>query len=293
MDAKEKLKQLIKIKGPVIPSDVYTELGMNLLMTSATMAEMVSNNTLKISSVKIGSSPFYFLPGQEEMLQRFSKHLHEKAGKAYELLKNKKVLKDSALEPVVRVALREIKDFAVPLKVNYENKSEIFWKWYLLPNQDAQEIIRKELKIKDAKKDETASQKETLFEQPKPKKEKQAIKKTETEPIKKQLPEKPKRLFGNIYDYFNKNNISITNKEINKRMTAGDLIVDVPTPVGKVTYFCRVKDKKTINDSDLASAFVQGQQEKLPVLFITSGKLTKKAKQMLNKEFKGINIKQL
>lgn len=310
MDNKDRLKQLINIKGPVIPSDVYSELGLNILMTSATMAELVSNNILKISAVKIGSSPLYYLPGQENMLQQFSKHLHEKAKKAYDILKNKKILKDSDLEPVIRVALREIKDFAIPLKVNYENKSEIFWKWYLLPNEDAQSSIKKHLKLGDEKKEiKIPSKKENLMKKQEIKKEETIIKKTDikkqkpfinqttpfkkTETIKKSVSEKSKALFDNLYDYFNKNNIFIVRKEINKRKTSGDFIVEVPTPVGKLTYFCRVKDKKSINDSELASAFVQGQQNKLPVLFITSGRLTKKAKEMLNKEFKGMNLKQL
>ena len=172
MDNKDRLKQLINIKGPVIPSDVYSELGLNILMTSATMAELVSNNILKISAVKIGSSPLYYLPGQENMLQQFSKHLHEKAKKAYDILKNKKILKDSDLEPVIRVALREIKDFAIPLKVNYENKSEIFWKWYLLPNEDAQSSIKKHLKLGDEKKEiKIPSKKENLMKKQEIKKE--------------------------------------------------------------------------------------------------------------------------
>ena len=280
MDNKEKLKQLVKIKGPIIPSNVYSELGSNILMTSALIAEMVSNNILKVSSVKIGGSPLYYLPGQEERLQEFSKYFHEKEKKAYELLKEKKILRDITLEPVTRVALREIKDFAVPLKVNYKDKSEIFWRWYLLPSKEAEKTIEKEIKVKEPKKEIKIEKQQKI---------KKAEKSTE---VKKNQIEKTNR-FDKLYEYFNKNKISIINKEINKRKTGGDLIIEVPSPVGRIKYFCRVKDKKRINDSDLASAFVQGQQNKLPVLYITSGQLTKKAKEMLSKEFKGMNIKQL
>ncbi len=285
MDNREKLRQIIAIKGPVVPSDVYSEIGSNILMTSAFMAEMVSNKILKISSLKIGSSPLYYLSGQEEKLQNFSKYLHEKEKKAYELLKEKKVLKDSVIEPVIRVALREIKDFAVPLKVNYKDKSEVFWKWYLLPKEDAEKTIKKEIGIKDIKEEDVKSVKE----EERQKELKTHIKK---EPLKTQ-PKKTTPVFDKIYDYFNKNKISIISKEINKKGSGGDLIIEVPSPVGNIKYFCRVKGKKKINDSDLASAFVQGQQNKLPVLYVTSGQLTKKAKEMLNKEFKGMNLKQI
>jgi len=287
MDNQDKLKQIISIKGPVIPSDVYSQIGVDLLMASALMAEMVSKGILKISSVKIGGSPLYYLPGQEEKLQGFSKHLHEKEKRAYELLKEKNVLRDSVLEPVVRVALRAIKDFAVPLRVNYKDKSEIFWRWYLLPNEEAEKTIEKSLGVKDTK-DVKEAKKEKIEEKQK------ELKKTEIKREPKKIKdEKVTFIFDKVYDYFDKNKISIINKEINKRKTGGDLIVEVPSPVGNIKYFCRVKGKKKINDSDLASAFVQGQQNKLPVLYIISGQLTKKAKEMLNKEFKGMNIKQL
>jgi len=285
MDNQDKLKQIISIKGPVIPSDVHSQIGSDLLMASALMAEMVSKGTLKISSVKIGSSPLYYLPGQEEKLQGFSKYIHEKEKKAYELLKEKNVLRDSVLEPVVRVALRAIKDFAVPLRVNYKDKSEIFWRWYLLPNEEAEKIIEKSLGVKDTKGVKEVKKEKTEEKQ-------KELKKTEIKREPKKI-EKTTFIFDKLYEYFNKNKISIISKEINKRKTGGDLIVEVPSPVGNIKYFCRVNDKKKTNDSDLASAFVQGQQNKLPVLYITSGQLTKKAKEMLNKEFKGMNIKQL
>ena len=72
-----------------------------------------------------------------------------------------------------------------------------------------------------------------------------------------------------------------------------DLIISVPSGVGNIEYFCKAKNKKRINHADLSSAFVQGQLKKLPVLFITTGSLTKKAKEMLGNEFKNIKINKL
>ena len=40
------------------------------------------------------------------------------------------------------VALRNIKDFAFKLEVSVDNKSEIFWKWYLIDNNEAEKIIK-------------------------------------------------------------------------------------------------------------------------------------------------------
>ena len=40
-------------------------------------------------------------------------------------------------------------------------------------------------------------------------------------------------------------------------------------------------------------AFVQAQLSKLPALFLSTGSLSKKAKEMLGKEFKGMVVKQI
>ena len=53
------------------------------------------------------------------------------------------------------------------------------------------------------------------------------------------------------------------------------------------------EDKKLLNDKDLAMASIQGQAKKLPVLFLTKGQLTKKASEMLLKEFKSIKIRKI
>ena len=44
------------------------------------------------------------------------------------------------------------------------------------------------------------------------------------------------------------------------------------------------------NDKDLSSFYVDGQMKKLPILYITTGELTKKAKEKLEKEFTTISV---
>ncbi len=60
----------------------------------------------------------------------------------------------------------------------------------------------------------------------------------------------------------------------------------VPSKVGMMEFFGKVKKKKRINEGDLSSAYITGQGKKLPVLFITNGKSTKKALAMIDKDFK-------
>jgi len=309
MDSKEKVIQTIRIRGPVIPAQIAKVIGTDILMASATLSELVSNNVLKISHVKFGSTPLYYLPGQESKLQDFAKNLHEKEKKTYDLLMQKKVLRDKTSEPIVRVALRNIKDFAVPLQVKINDNIEIFWKWYLTTNEEAAGVIKimvKDDKPKEPKKEiKPAQETITRKEQEKPKEEQKQIKREE---LKKVVPEKEvkkeeKKIFVDktaedkflteIKRFFEKSNINLIEEKIVKKNSDLDLVIEVPSAVGSLIYYCKAKSKKRISDSDLSSAFVQGQLKKLPILFLTKGELTKKAKDMLPKEFKNIKIKKI
>jgi len=304
MENSEKIIPLIKLRGPVLPSDISKILGRDLLLTSAMLSELVKNNELKISYLKIGGSPLYYIKGQEYKLQHFSEKLHEKEKKAYDLLKQSKVLRDNELEPVIRVALRQIKDFAVPLQVNYHNNPEIFWKWFLVPNNEAEVLIRQKLNIPSLKEQKTSRssteqklQKQDTLPQTE---EKSLAEERKEESKKEQKKQEPKKFidssdnfYNQIKRFFDKNNIRIIGEEIKKKRTDIEYIIEIPTTVGSVGFFCKAKNKKLINDKDLAMASIQGQAKKLPVLFLTKGQLTKKASEMLLKEFKDIKIKRI
>ena len=119
-ELKEKIISIIKTRGPSLPAHISSQIGMSILFTSAFLSELLSEKKLKISDMKVGSSPLYFIPGQENMLENFSSSLKSKEKDAFMLLKDKKFLKDSAQEPAIRVALRAIKDFAIPIQKNNE-----------------------------------------------------------------------------------------------------------------------------------------------------------------------------
>jgi len=272
-DNKEKILSFIREKGPVLPVEVAKHIDSNILMASAHLSELSSNGKVRISNVKIGGSPLYYTPGQESQLQRFADNLHEKEKMAYDLLFQKKVLRDRGVEPVIRVALRAIKDYAVPLQVNFKGSSEIFWRWYLLTNEESEKLIRPFFKKKPV--------------------EKEVGKKIE-KPLEKRKPIKKEKIDRSAFldlisGYFNKNKINVLSKEV-IRISEIDFIVQVPSAVGNLEYYCKAKNKKKITDSDLASAFVQGQLRKLPVLFLIDGELTKRAREMLQKDFKGMGV---
>ena len=71
------------------------------------------------------------------------------------------------------------------------------------------------------------------------------------------------------------------------------MIIRIPSAVGKLKYYVKARNKKLSNDKDLSSAYVQGLTKNLPVLFVYTGKLTKKAESMLDNEFKHITLKKI
>src|SRR5437870_98510 len=110
MDARERIKLFLEAKGPSLPYAVGKEMGVNVTFASAYLAEMSDRGIVRISNLKVGGgSPVYYLPGQEAQLQTYANNLGEKQKKAYDMLKEKLVLQDKAIEPVMRAAIRDIK----------------------------------------------------------------------------------------------------------------------------------------------------------------------------------------
>ena len=96
-----------------------------------------------------------------------------------------------------------------------------------------------------------------------------------------------------IRSYLQSKNIEITNEEIIRSSSEIDFKVKIPTTIGSMEYYCKAKRKKNCNDGDLSTAYVKGISMNLPVLFITTGRVTKKAKEMIKKEFKGLILKEI
>ena len=102
----------------------------------------------------------YYLPGQEAMLEKFAVNLNEKEKRAFDLLSEQKILKDTEQTPLMRVTLREIKDFAVPIYVTYNDSKEMFWKWHTASDADVEKLIKTKLDIKEEPKVEPEIQKQ-------------------------------------------------------------------------------------------------------------------------------------
>lgn len=141
MDFQDKILAMART-APLTPTIVAKAVGKDSLIASAMLSSIVGKGLLKISHVKVGSTPLYYDPVHEDQLQNYASYLNEKDRRVYDVLKEKKVLRESALDPLSRVCVKNIKDFARPLEVSFGGNKEIFWKWYMLPDFEAEPIIR-------------------------------------------------------------------------------------------------------------------------------------------------------
>lgn len=298
METRDKILEIVKVKGPVLPVQISKEIGSNILMASAHLAELTASSKLKISTIKVGGSPLYYLPGQEVMLQKYTTNMNDKEKKAFDLLNQNKILRDAEQEPVIRVALREIKDFAIPLNVNYNNKREIFWKWYLTSNEEVEQLIKSKLEIEKPieKIDEKATEKiqQEIKEQQKiEEKPIRQIKEKTKEPKKYKPRDKEDTFLNSITKFFEKNKINVISSEVIKKNSEIDFIIEIPSVVGNLQYYCKAKNKKRISDSDLSNAYVKGLLKKMPVLVLSPGDLSEKAQYMISKELNNLTFKKI
>ena len=81
-DIKKKIIFIFKQRGPSLPVHIARGTGLSMLFASAFLSELLSERKIKMSHMKVGNSPIYFLPGQETYLENFAHHLNNKEKEA-------------------------------------------------------------------------------------------------------------------------------------------------------------------------------------------------------------------
>jgi hypothetical protein len=321
MDYRDKILAVVRLR-PVVPMVIAKNLGVNSIIASAMLSEMVSKKILRLTSLKIGSSPLYYVPENEKQLEDYASKLDDKSFQAYELLKSKGVLRESTQSPLVRVCLKKIKDFAKPLEVSFNGGDEIFYKYFLMSDEDAKaqisdiinppkptpptkeavkEVVKEvtqEVEVVKEKEVNTVIKESDVKERPQSNTEPKKV----TAKIDTDAPDVQKELASPLHaqqitdlflkdliTYFQQQNIRVFTHDLKRKNAEVHLEIGIPTSLGQLRYFCLAKNKKRVADSDLSTTFVQAQIKKLPGLFLSRGELTKKAKELL-KDLKGLTV---
>ena len=374
----DKILNFLKVTGPTLPTKVAKNINTDILLASAHLSDLSSQGKVKISKLKIGGSPLYFLPGQDSPLYDFaSGNINSKDLLVLDQLKEKNILRESNLELIQRVGLRNLPDFAVPLNVRVSDKIELFWKWHLSSNDDANQMIGAMLTgvketvpleevpeieekvveqieeveesneeaveveqevpeeqevesevVKETKQEQEASSKEEakpieeeelkekeeekpvteskdsessddpaeVKEEVKIKEEKQKKlteekksseeKKPFLQKVKDKITRKKKKVVVDdfspqVQSFFETLRIMIENKDIIRKNSEINYFVKVPSAVGHIIYFCKAKSKSKCDEKDLSTAYMEAQVKKLPLLFLYTNEITKKAEEML------------
>lgn len=291
---RDQILEIVRKEGPVLPSQISQKVVSNILFTSAMLSDLVRQNQVKISKAKIGSSPVYYVKGQEYKLQMLYKYLGEKPRKVYDIIKEKKILRDKALEPWQRVAVREIQDFATMLTVNYQGIQETFWKWYQTPDEEAKQkiltLLKQEMPQKEIKPEPQKEEKKTEKKDERPPKEEKQVKPKEE---KKIIKKKDEHFFEKIKEYFEQNKIKILQEKILRKGTEFEFLIEIPSAVGRLRYYVVAKNKKRVNDAELSLAYSKGEREKMPTMFLSTGELTKKSQKYLDTHLRGLVFKKV
>jgi len=264
-----KVLSFLENNGPSVPVSISQGIGRDSFFVGAILSELIQSKRVKLSNAKIGGSKVYYLPCQEERLSVLYKYLPDAEKKAYDLLKEKNIIKSSETTPVMRVALANIVDFSVPIKINGEDS----WKWYLY-KEEAPKLELPKIEIQQTVTPKIETQ--------------QTVPKLQIPQLKiTQKKSKEDTFSKQIEDFFISNKIRIQSKEIVRKNTESNFVITLATQMGPMEMFVCAKNKKKITDQDIMLAHQKGQNKKLPTLFITTGEQSKKAKEYLEKNLKG------
>ena len=271
LQIKDRIFSFIKLRGPSLPIHVSKDLGITTLFSSAFLSELVSDKRIKISNMRVGSSPIYFLDGQESALEKFSQYLKSREKDAFQLLKEKGFLKDSDQQPAIRVALREIKDFALPLR----NKEEIFWRYFLVPESEFKpeevKLIKAVIKPIEEKPVIIEAKKEEIKEL-----KKEKTKRKERKTIKKKASGKGDKFLSNIKEFLSQNSIELVDIE-----SFGKKEIVLKVRDNEVEKILVAYDKNKIGENDIINASKRASGFGLPYIVLGLGEPLKKLENLI------------
>ncbi len=287
-EVKNKIISFLENNGPSLPAAIARHIQTDMIFASAFLSELYSEKRLKITKMKVGSSPVYYLSGQEEKLQSFAhEFLKSKEKDAFERLKEKKILKDSEQEPAIRVALRAITDFAFPK----EREGIIYWKYFLenetpLPENPKEQEREKQVQedsTEDKNKSESPSQKKEETEEKdkikeeskeKTEKKKNSPKKKKTK--KKSTSTKDEKFFNNVKEY-----LKSQNREIEDiiNFNKNELILKIKE--NEEEKIVIAFNKKRVTEADITKVYKKISEFGLEYYILSLGEPAKKTENLI------------
>lgn len=249
----------LRQRGPSLPIHIANDVKISALFASAFLSELLSEKQIILSHMKVGNSPLYLLPGQEYMLEKFAEHLKSKEKDAFMLLRDKKILKDIDQHPAIRVALRSIRDFAIPFKQN----NEIYWRYLTVPEVEVP---------KQPEKEKPSEKGLDIFS-----KEERQIVKAKKKSVKRKPTKKKNDIFFNkVKEFLSRQTIVITEVE---SLAKNELILKIKSKGRESLLFAY--NKKRISETDIIKAGKKAKEINLPYVLLSKGGPLKKVENLL------------
>ncbi len=291
-----KVVEIIQRRGPILPIEVSKELGVETFLASAILSTLINKGYVKISHRKVGSSPLYYISGQEQRVRSMLyPELNELEKKALNRLKELKVAFRDDLYPQERVLLSDLKDFVDYLQIKHDDKEVYCWRHYSVSDEEFNNILKEKFNVPNEE-----SKPEVVKEVPA--EEKQEIKEIKLEPkveteLKVEAPKetpKPKtkkprkavakgELEKKAVEYFQEKGAKVLHEEIGR--SESNFIISFETPVGAQKFFVKVKNKKSVSEGDMSKLYVEANIKKLPAVLITPASPNKKIMDYISKNF--------
>jgi len=186
------------------------------------------------------------------------------------ILKDNRFLKDSEQEPAIRVALREIKDFAVPLNMDGEN----YWRYFTAKEEDLK-------KVSEVKIHEKEEEKKKIEAKEYPKEVQEKIPRKETtrkSAAKKKTTSKNSRSSAQNEKFLEKIREILKNSYMEilgiESMGKNELVLKVRKNLNEILVFAY--GKKRITEKEIIKAGKKAKEMNMNYSIISLGKLPKK-----------------
>ncbi|MDD5182362.1 MAG: hypothetical protein PHC66_04305 [Candidatus Nanoarchaeia archaeon] len=298
-EKEEKIMQLVRMSGPTLPNVVAKQLNTEIYLASAILSGLVQNGHLKLSFRRIGSSPLYYVPGQENKVrERLHKELNELEKKALERIRDLKVAFTEELYPQERFLVSELKDFVEALTINSDGQELKLWKHYSVSQDELNSIISSKLHKTEPKQEltqlevqqtlqPTAQQSQaveemkplSIFSEP-PKQETVEVPKPKRV-RKEHAPKQDSEFERKVHEYLKEKKIEIISTKGKKGETIHE--ASLPTALGSQNLLVKISGKANVAESDISTFYTECLHLKKPGIIFVSNELSKKTRDFVSK----------
>ena len=279
---KQKILDLIKQLGPMLPVEISSKIGVDSFMAKAFLMELVEEGKISQSKEKLAESPMYYLLGQERQVVMKMENIKQQHSKTARTYAPTSVSEDPEVQ-----AKREA--FAIRLAEIQAKEQQRKTMPAIQPRPLAKIANRPVYKPRPLPPPTHIPVSKPITPPPTMPSN---LPDFQSEPEPEYKPEAERTFIDKAMDWLKMEGYEIV-EEINAKKTEMELLVKVYTDFGKVNFYMKIKQKKTITEADLMAVYAGAMEQKCPAVLITNGKLSKSADNFLEEKGWIVKVKQL